>query len=365
MAMKILFYKILTIFFSSLLAIEACSFLATLALKNRILTSNPEDYTLSSKEIESLKNIYDSKLGWDFKEATKFGERKRAKDYGVDGTITFGDSFTRGDDVADECSWQEYLSSHLKHNVFNFGVGGFGVDQAFLKYQLKKKSFPKVKNVILAFIPGDINRNMNVYRKLIHTFEGGVELTKPYFTLSSENKIILNENPIGSVEDLSQLQDSDFIRSLMAKDWWHQNHSFPNPQFPYFRTFLDKNYLSQLREPLDYEPWFSREGFIILSEILTNFSNEVKLSGAHPLIVFLPDYYFIKGYFEKDPRRMQTEKIFLQICKDRSLNCQSAVSLFSHKGDREKFFKAEEESSHYSCEGNKTVAQFLQNFLKR
>ena len=48
----------------------------------------------------------------------------------------FGDSFTHGDEVPNEDTWQEILMrAHPDVEAMNFGVGAYGLDQAFLHYQ--------------------------------------------------------------------------------------------------------------------------------------------------------------------------------------------------------------------------------------
>ena len=44
---------------------------------------------------------------------------------------TYGNSFTQGAQVSDEETWQEYLAAHLGEPIGNYGVGGFGVYQAY------------------------------------------------------------------------------------------------------------------------------------------------------------------------------------------------------------------------------------------
>ena len=48
----------------------------------------------------------------------------------------FGDSMTHGDEVTDDEAWLHRLSERLGCNVQNFGVGGYGLDQAALRYEL-------------------------------------------------------------------------------------------------------------------------------------------------------------------------------------------------------------------------------------
>ena len=44
---------------------------------------------------------------------------------------SYGDSFTQGHQVGDGETWQEILSAHFCEPIRNFGIGGFGVYQAY------------------------------------------------------------------------------------------------------------------------------------------------------------------------------------------------------------------------------------------
>ena len=44
---------------------------------------------------------------------------------------TYGNSFTQCSQTSDGETWQEYLAAHLGEPIHNFGVGGFGVYQAY------------------------------------------------------------------------------------------------------------------------------------------------------------------------------------------------------------------------------------------
>ena len=91
---------------------------------------------------------FSSTLGWSIKEngsselyqANSSGVRSN-REYafspprGVRRISTFGDSFTHCDDVKNNETWQAIMESYDSNiEVINFGVGGFGLDQAYLRY---------------------------------------------------------------------------------------------------------------------------------------------------------------------------------------------------------------------------------------
>ncbi|MHC4364162.1 MAG: hypothetical protein ACYSTJ_01680 [Planctomycetota bacterium] len=67
---------------------------------------------------------------------------------------TYGDSFTQCHQVSDGETWQEYLAAHLGEPIRNFGMGGFGVYQAYRRMLREEKTKYGAKYIIL-YIWGD------------------------------------------------------------------------------------------------------------------------------------------------------------------------------------------------------------------
>src|SRR6185436_13401342 len=75
---------------------------------------------------------------------------------------SYGDSFTFGDEVSDEAAWPHVLSQKLGARVANFGVSGYGTDQAFLRF--RQNTHDRSRVVILGIYPDDLKRNVNQQR---------------------------------------------------------------------------------------------------------------------------------------------------------------------------------------------------------
>jgi hypothetical protein len=67
---------------------------------------------------------------------------------------SYGNSFTQCNQVNDGETWQEYLAGHLGEPVGNFGMGGFGVYQAYRRMIREEKAEHDAEHVIL-YIWGD------------------------------------------------------------------------------------------------------------------------------------------------------------------------------------------------------------------
>jgi len=67
---------------------------------------------------------------------------------------TYGDSFTLCHQVSDSETWQEYLAGHLGEPIRNFGMGGFGVYQAYRRMIREERTDHGAKYLIF-YIWGD------------------------------------------------------------------------------------------------------------------------------------------------------------------------------------------------------------------
>ena len=67
---------------------------------------------------------------------------------------TYGDSFTQCHQVSDGETWQEYLAGHLGEPVRNFGMGGYGVYQAYRR-MLREERKTHGSEYLIFYIWGD------------------------------------------------------------------------------------------------------------------------------------------------------------------------------------------------------------------
>ena len=209
---------------------------------NPVLTSSLSP--VSTKTLQDLiagKTTYllhSPALGWTIKPNGYWDNLYRANSQGIRADndyqfypdnnkiriATFGDSFTHGEEVKNDDTWQEQLN-RLVHNleVINFGVGGYGLDQSFLRYKTEGKIYhPHI--VLIGFMQENINRTVNVFRPF---YTEGLPLTKPRFILQ-DDALILLPNPLTDLTAykkllnnpaplLSQFGENDFHFSVRVK----------------------------------------------------------------------------------------------------------------------------------------------------
>lgn len=246
--------------------------------------------------------VYDPDLGWSLRpDATSadglfhtsaLGIRD-AGDVGSPPTPTsvrialFGDSFCFGDEVAFADTWGRMLETRLRERglaaeVLNFGVNGYGMDQALLRWR-KSGRAARPAIVVVGFQPENLLRNVNVFRP-IYFPETGVPLSKPRFVLEGDELVPVN---------LPALPPAEVARALA--DFTHQPLAAYEPAY---RFYADHWWLrsrlvalvEELVDPPEIEAQFRDDPQIarLGARIVADLAADVRANGAALVIVHLP-----------------------------------------------------------------------------
>jgi hypothetical protein len=174
------------------------------------------DSTLSHSHAQLIRDllgdrtryiVYSSGLGWTIKPGGSSGLYS-ANAQGLRGNRevsvqpaskivrigTFGDSFTHCDQVGNDDTWQaqmQRLEPGLE--VLNFGVPGYGLDQAYLRYLQESRRFT-FHVVLIGFMTENIFRHVNVFRPF-YLPSTGFPLAKPRFIVK-DGELTLLPNPL-------------------------------------------------------------------------------------------------------------------------------------------------------------------------
>ena len=203
----------------------------------------------------------------------------------------FGDSFTHSSDVADEVTWEASLEQQEPRlEVMNFGVPGYGVDQAYLRYRQDGRRFhPQV--VLIDFMSDNINRVVNVYRPFFQ-YRSGLPLSKPRFELHGD-RLALIENPIRELRGYRELLDhpDTMLDELGQHDFFYQRNN-QRSRFDFLPSVRFAHVMrGQYAEPIEkggtYNP--RSEPYQVTAGIFDEFYAEVIADGAVPIVVFFPD----------------------------------------------------------------------------
>ena len=249
---------------------------------------------------------YDPELGWIRKPNTKktefgkqyiidaSGSRHNPAGIGLSDYIsTYGDSYTFCREVADDETWQYYLSKNVNQNVKNFGVGNYGFDQALLRLKREYNESP-TPIVIIGIVPQTIARILSTW-KHFNEF-GNILAFKPRFYIKNGN-LKLQHNFIDKPDKFFSVRK--YLPDIIRYDYFYTNkfekESF---SFPFLFSII-------------YSP---RRFVLILCKTLRNII--MKITGSKKILNFLDELVF---WAAKSEGAFQSKKLFEE---------NSAVKLF-------------------------------------
>jgi hypothetical protein len=256
-------------------------------------------FTKASGDLTYL--VYDDTLGWTVgpsrRNATGMylsaAEGLRAATQGevLSGAKTrrrvalVGDSFVFAERVRFEDSWGHLLESGSggKLQVLNFGVGGYGVDQAYLRFRKEVLAW-KPDVVILGFPLADLHRSMTVY-PFIDWPEWDMPFSKPRLirdkgVLRPLNVPSLPPPEVFGRRSIDQLPFLEFDVGYRRHEW----------EWGIFDALLGKRWLfSFFPRWVERNPNVSDEELIEVNRaILLEFMSLANAHGVKPLIVYFP-----------------------------------------------------------------------------
>jgi len=228
---------------------------------------------------------------------------------GVLRVAAFGDSFVYGNEVVDANAWAsivEVLFDDIE--LLNYGVGGYGLDQALLRYRSEGDALsPEI--VLIGFIADDIRRVTNVYQRFASTRSG--VFTKPRFMLEANDELTLLPPPIRHTEDwVPILDDPGIVREWGEHDQWYEPLVYDNPLYDYSALVrllstiwirLENRYLDPDRLFIGERFNESAEAYRLQMEILKEFAQDVRANGAFPIVLVLPSRGELTAHLNGEP----------------------------------------------------------------
>lgn len=269
--------------------------------------------------------------------------------------VLLGDSYTHGNNVKLKDSWGHRLEEMLKEGgvnaeVLNFGVGGYGIDQAYLRWIHEARAFsPHL--VILGFFAHDMMRNLNLFRSIFKPYTG-MPFSKPRFVLTSSGLELINSPtvPVGDIVDtLDNFERWPLARYELYFDenyerrWWLRSRLIS--VLLSFGKSAEYGERRHLDNPDIYSP--SGESGRLTLAIVDALAKDVDSRGAGFLIVSLPA--------RRELNRMRKRKPLLHRDILKALDKRYAVAATSSPFNLKKlksYFRG-----HYNARGCKRIAK--------
>jgi hypothetical protein len=308
---KVLLYVIMLSFVSIVLEIFSFIFINHVYDKNFTVVTRQGYQTYLAER--------DLKLGWPSKSSLK--NRKMdsrgarfSPAYPQPGNSCvslYGDSFTWSDEVDDKSAWGNKLAKIIGCPVSNFGVWGYGTDQAYLRFSLNVKDESKV--VILSHMTGDIKRNVNQWRTFISYPPRDSEwrVFKPRFIINDSGELQLIPLPDYQYEDLYDISRNP--SRYMKHDSLAPDGNLPPwlvvSSFPYIKNVLDivREQLSDYWDGIELKKvmhFYVKDGksnaYNVTKKIIMEFDSNAKKRDKIPIVLFIPHRSEVYHYIAND-----------------------------------------------------------------
>ena len=282
----------------------------------------------------------------------------------------YGDSFT-ADAVGDDTdSWGCRIQRLTGAKVRNYGVGGYGTDQALIRYLENKED--EAELVILGHMSADIVRNVTRYRDFeVYTRDLAF---KPRYVIGEDGKLELVPIPALSHDEYRRFLALESPQLFLPHEFLHPNgpSGAVRLTFPFtlalVRNFGFEGFRVRLagisRHALYYAPDHPSDGLRITTEIMLEFVRVAKQRGQAALLVIFPARSDLDDFLETD--RWCYQELIDRLQKRAARPLNFGEFLLAHfKGSLDEAFGTGSDGSrhHYSIQGSHLVADTVLRHL--
>ncbi len=291
-------------------------------------------------------------------------EHRPEPDSGVLRISAFGDSFTYGSDVKLGENWAKVISStDPSIEILNYGVGGYGLDQAYLRY-LKVGAAHHPRVVFIGFMSENIARNVNVYRGFYSPAFADFFFTKPRF-ISRGPKLELIPNPLKTLADYRRLSTNESeVLPTVGKFDFHFIGQYGAGTFDFSPSVrLGKMIAGRIRKSRQIAIFKSdgtyneeSEAYALTLQLFDTFHAKVLADGALPVIIVFPDLGDQHDSRSGRPRRYAA---LLRYFESKGYRYVDALDALKPVEDRYSVADLSVKWGHYSQVGNSLVARHI------
>ena len=321
--------------------------------------------------------VVDSVLGWRYRsgyatarDQTNSRGLRSAREYSAvpaDSVVrvaAFGDSFVYGNEVDNANSWTALAEqAYPRLEVLNYGVGGYGNDQAYLRFLADGRALsPRI--AILGFAPTDFGRLVNVYRRFLSNHE--LPLVKPRFVLGARGELELVPSPVRAPADYARYLDRpDAVVALGRRDAWYEPAVYENPLYDVSATvrLLTGLWVKVRRRYIDgdrlvRDGLFNRAStaFIVQDALFESFATKARAAGMVPLVIVFPDW---ESLVRRQNGRLPIFAPLIEDLQARGIDYLDLTDAFLARGMAQRPDDWFMPFGHYTPSANRLVAEWL------
>lgn len=348
---------------------------------NHILAAQSAALTTLLEDPATLV-VLDSTLGWRYRANYRRNENelnsagmRATREYaptppaGVCRIAVYGDSFVYGTEVVNANSWTALLEGATASlEVLNYGVGGYGTDQAYLRFLAEGDRYaPQV--VLIGFAPVNLRRIQNVYRRFIASND--LPIAKPRFIFADSGLAMLPP-PFRSHAQYRALRDDPSrVSALATHDAWYERLRYESHAYRWSAA-------ARFAIALGYRMWWkyawegrlledgafreASEAFRLQRAVLNAFADSVRARGARPVFILFPDEESVAGH--RGGRRPVYAPLRSALERDARAEVIDLIDDLGAEAARSGKPSLFAPGRHYSARGNSVVAAALARRLE-
>jgi hypothetical protein len=281
----------------------------------------------------------------------------------------YGDSFTWGAEVGHEAAWPNALALRLGCRVANYGVSGYGADQALLRFLDNDDESPVV---VLTVFAENIQRHVNQLASL-RTGNRNTRAFKPRFVIGSEGSLEVVPLPTFSRDEFQLIIDDP--KSFLKHEYFlPDTPGGPGiPSFPYTGFVLRSLGNERVRTKLSGRPSFA--GFYspahpsgavhVTAGIVERFVSEAESRGKRAVVLLLPTGSGLKHYERKGAWTFQP---LIDLLEERGIGVGNLGEDLLDRVDAREHCRLKTKpdicQGHYNEEGNALLAEIVHQRLE-
>ncbi len=207
----------------------------------------------------------------------------------------FGDSFTHGDEEPWYNTWAAELERNMNRagiraEVLNFGVGGYGFSQAYLRWFHQGREFqPRI--VVIGFQGENMERTVNIFRSL-YSSRTWLVFSKPRHIIDAAGDLRVVNSPVVPPDEVAGYLENFPDRHLSKYEFWYNPKNYRAP-------FWTKSRFGQIIYNLSRTAVRDHKTYKIIREnggtpeeitaaLIESWASRAARDGAVPLVVHLP-----------------------------------------------------------------------------
>jgi hypothetical protein len=273
----------------------------------------------------------------------------------------FGDSFAHGSEVRFDESWAAQVQRTLDRpdrpvEVLNFGVPGYGMDQAFLRWREEGRPFaPHI--VVFGLQVENAGRNLNLLRVLYDSAD--LPFAKPRFVESGGGLDLINV-PVPGPEEVVRILRSIEQWALVRHEHYYDADSYRSRPWRVSRLGgMLEELISRVRRRQAAQELPDEQQRLAL-DIIGRFARDVEASGARFVAVHFPRRADLER--ARDTGRLPQAEFVEAVSRTAPLVGIHRVLLDrAGSGDLGPLFRP---GGHYSPEGNALIAATVADHLR-